>query len=158
MCVSKLLESLFQALAGTTGKSTAKVKADYDVEGDLGSVATKARQSQKTMFQPKPLTLRAVFKCALHMRAVPCCCCCCFTSVAVLSWQPVHLFRRYYGRPACLHAAGLVVVNLWECASLLAVCRRSVLAATAVAADFLPTNHVAMHTIPSSYPQHCAMQ
>jgi hypothetical protein len=40
------------------------VKADYDTEGDLGSVATKARQAQKTMFQPKPLTLRAVFKCA----------------------------------------------------------------------------------------------
>ena len=51
-----------QALASTTGKSGAQIKADYDAEGDLGIVAGKARRSQRTMFQTKPLTLRAVFK------------------------------------------------------------------------------------------------
>ena len=51
-----------QALAQATGKSMQKVKAEYDKEGDLGTVAANARSSQKTMFQSAPLTVRAVFK------------------------------------------------------------------------------------------------
>ena len=51
-----------QALSQATGKSIPKVKAEYDKEGDLGTVAANARSSQKTMFQAAPLTVRAVFK------------------------------------------------------------------------------------------------
>ena len=54
--------SCMQALAQATGKSMQKVKAEYDKEGDLGTVAANARSSQKTMFQSAPLTVRAVFK------------------------------------------------------------------------------------------------
>ncbi|CAK0786390.1 hypothetical protein CVIRNUC_009603 [Coccomyxa viridis] len=53
---------LVKALAQATGKSMQKVKAEYDKEGDLGTVAANARSSQKTMFQSAPLTVRAVFK------------------------------------------------------------------------------------------------
>lgn len=53
-----------QALANATGRAPAKVKADYEVEGDLGTVAAKARATQKTMFASKPLTVQAVLKCA----------------------------------------------------------------------------------------------
>ena len=51
-----------QALSQATGKSIPKVKAEYDKEGDLGTVAANARSAQKTMFQAAPLTVRAVFK------------------------------------------------------------------------------------------------
>ena len=34
------------------------------MEGDLGTVAAKARATQKTMFASKPLTVQAVLKCA----------------------------------------------------------------------------------------------
>lgn len=52
-----------QALASATGKAPAKVKAEYDKEGDLGKVAASARATQKTMFKAAPLTVQGVFKC-----------------------------------------------------------------------------------------------
>lgn len=71
---------LIKAIAESTGRSLAALKADLKKEGDLGLVAmvrsptsvwTRAhpvgrlqnsKNSQKTIFKPKPLTVRSVFK------------------------------------------------------------------------------------------------
>lgn len=53
---------ILKALAESTGRQLAHVKADYDKEGDLGIVALNSRKKQPTMFAPKPLTVREVFK------------------------------------------------------------------------------------------------
>ena len=46
----------------------------YEQEGDLGVVAATARSKQNTLFKPKALTLRAVFKCVHHPPAGDGCC------------------------------------------------------------------------------------
>ncbi|TFK93465.1 ATP-dependent DNA ligase [Polyporus arcularius HHB13444] len=53
---------LLKAIGESTGRSMATVKADLKKEGDLGLVAMNSKNSQKTLFKPKPLTLPVVFK------------------------------------------------------------------------------------------------
>ncbi|OSD03402.1 ATP-dependent DNA ligase [Trametes coccinea BRFM310] len=53
---------LIKAISESTGRSMAVVKADLKKEGDLGLVAMNSKNSQKTLFKPKPLTLPNVFK------------------------------------------------------------------------------------------------
>ncbi|KZV87084.1 hypothetical protein EXIGLDRAFT_697865 [Exidia glandulosa HHB12029] len=53
---------LLKAIAESTGRSLAAIKADLKKEGDLGLVAMNSKNSQKTIFKPKPLTVRSVFK------------------------------------------------------------------------------------------------
>ncbi|KAH9858176.1 ATP-dependent DNA ligase [Lenzites betulinus] len=53
---------LIKAISESTGRSLAVVKADLKKEGDLGLVAMNSKNSQKTLFKPKPLTLPHVFK------------------------------------------------------------------------------------------------
>ncbi|TBU38931.1 ATP-dependent DNA ligase [Dichomitus squalens] len=53
---------LVKAISESTGRSLATVKADLKKEGDLGLVAMNSKNSQKTLFKPKPLTLPTVFK------------------------------------------------------------------------------------------------
>ncbi|KAI0756952.1 ATP-dependent DNA ligase [Daedaleopsis nitida] len=53
---------LIKAISESTGRSMAVVKADLKKEGDLGLVAMNSKNSQKTLFKPKPLTLPTVFK------------------------------------------------------------------------------------------------
>ncbi|KAJ3544358.1 hypothetical protein NMY22_g2802 [Coprinellus aureogranulatus] len=52
---------LIKAIAESTGRSLAVVKADLKKEGDLGLVAMNSKNSQKMLFKPKPLTLPFVF-------------------------------------------------------------------------------------------------
>ncbi|KAF9270200.1 ATP-dependent DNA ligase [Marasmius fiardii PR-910] len=52
---------LIKAIAESTGRSLAVVKADLKKEGDLGLVALNSKNSQKTLFKPKPLTVPFVF-------------------------------------------------------------------------------------------------
>lgn len=52
--------TLVKAISMATGKKESTVKAQYDETGDLGIVAAQARGGQKTMFKPKPLTVRKV--------------------------------------------------------------------------------------------------
>ncbi|EKM83893.1 hypothetical protein AGABI1DRAFT_51454 [Agaricus bisporus var. burnettii JB137-S8] len=52
---------LIKAIAESTGRSLAVIKADLKREGDLGLVAMNSKTSQKTLFKPKPLTLPFVF-------------------------------------------------------------------------------------------------
>nr|BAC76762.1 DNA ligase I [Coprinopsis cinerea] len=52
---------LIKAIAESTGRSLAVIKADLKKEGDLGLVAMNSKNSQKTLFKPKPLTLPFVF-------------------------------------------------------------------------------------------------
>ncbi|KAI0076086.1 DNA ligase I [Panus rudis PR-1116 ss-1] len=52
---------LVKAISESTGRSTATVKADLKKEGDLGLVAMNSKNSQKTLFKPKPLTVPFVF-------------------------------------------------------------------------------------------------
>ncbi|EIW86741.1 ATP-dependent DNA ligase [Coniophora puteana RWD-64-598 SS2] len=52
---------LIKAISESTGRSLATVKADLKKEGDLGLVALNSKNSQKTLFKPKPLTLPFVF-------------------------------------------------------------------------------------------------
>ncbi|KAI0778223.1 ATP-dependent DNA ligase [Trametes elegans] len=53
---------LIKAISESTGRSVSVVKADLKKEGDLGLVAMNSKNSQKTLFKPKPLTLPTVFK------------------------------------------------------------------------------------------------
>ncbi|KAK7694689.1 hypothetical protein QCA50_001877 [Cerrena zonata] len=52
---------LIKAIGESTGRSLATVKADLKKEGDLGLVAMNSKNSQKTLFKPKPLTVPYVF-------------------------------------------------------------------------------------------------
>ena len=52
---------LIKAIANTTGRNPKQIKEDLAKVGDLGLVAESSKSSQKTMFQPKPLTVEAVF-------------------------------------------------------------------------------------------------
>ncbi|KAK7468881.1 ATP-dependent DNA ligase Cdc17 [Stygiomarasmius scandens] len=52
---------LIKAIAESTGRSLATIKADLKKEGDLGLVAMNSKNSQKTLFKPKPLTVPFVF-------------------------------------------------------------------------------------------------
>jgi DNA ligase 1 len=51
---------IIKAISETTGRSVADTKADHHKIGDLGLVAAKSRSNQRTMFKPKPLTVKAV--------------------------------------------------------------------------------------------------
>ncbi|KAH0590760.1 hypothetical protein H2248_000885 [Termitomyces sp. 'cryptogamus'] len=53
---------LVKAIAESTGRSIAIIKADLQKEGDLGLVAMNSKNSQKTLFKPKPLTIPFVFQ------------------------------------------------------------------------------------------------
>ncbi|CDO71595.1 hypothetical protein BN946_scf184911.g65 [Trametes cinnabarina] len=53
---------LIKAISESTGRSMSIVKADLKKEGDLGLVAMNSKNSQKTLFKPKSLTLPTVFK------------------------------------------------------------------------------------------------
>ncbi|TDL28660.1 ATP-dependent DNA ligase [Rickenella mellea] len=52
---------LVKAIAESTGRSLGVIKADLKKEGDLGLVAKNSKNSQKTLFKPKPLTVPYVF-------------------------------------------------------------------------------------------------
>ena len=53
---------MLQALTAATGWSEARIKKKYDETGDLGTVASTARATQSTMFQPTRLTIPGVLK------------------------------------------------------------------------------------------------
>ncbi|KAG6813806.1 hypothetical protein H0H92_007218 [Tricholoma furcatifolium] len=53
---------LVKAIAESTGRSISIIKADLQKEGDLGLVAMNSKNSQKTLFKPKPLTIPFVFQ------------------------------------------------------------------------------------------------
>ncbi|KAI9634087.1 putative DNA ligase [Dioszegia hungarica] len=56
-------ESLIvKAIAESTGRAAPKIKDDFRKEGDLGKVAMMSRNTQPTMFKPKPLTVPSVFQ------------------------------------------------------------------------------------------------
>ncbi|KAL4243404.1 DNA ligase [Abortiporus biennis] len=52
---------LVKAIGESTGRSQGVVKADLKKEGDLGLVAMNSKNSQKTLFKPKALTVPFVF-------------------------------------------------------------------------------------------------
>ncbi|ODN94668.1 DNA ligase 1 [Cryptococcus wingfieldii CBS 7118] len=54
---------LVKAIAESTGRAMPKIKADLKNEGDLGKVAMNSKNTQTTMFKPKPLTVPYVFQC-----------------------------------------------------------------------------------------------
>ncbi|KAF2094801.1 ATP-dependent DNA ligase [Rhizodiscina lignyota] len=51
---------IMKAIGETTGRSLQVIKSDQNEIGDLGLVAAKSRSNQRTMFKPKPLTVRGV--------------------------------------------------------------------------------------------------
>lgn len=51
---------IIKAISETTGRTLAETKADHHKIGDLGLVAAKSRSNQRTMFKPKPLTVKGV--------------------------------------------------------------------------------------------------
>ncbi|XP_011498498.1 PREDICTED: DNA ligase 1 [Ceratosolen solmsi marchali] len=53
--------NLMKAIASSTGRTIAQIKAELQKVGDLGIVAEGSRSNQKTMFQPPPLTVSSVF-------------------------------------------------------------------------------------------------
>lgn len=56
---------VMQALAAATGRQESLIKKQYDESGDLGTVASAARATQRTMFQPHPLNIPGVLKSVL---------------------------------------------------------------------------------------------
>ncbi|KAL0223606.1 hypothetical protein P9112_002996 [Eukaryota sp. TZLM1-RC] len=52
---------LIDAIANSSGKSSAQVKKDAKRVGDLGDVAQSSKSRQQTLFKPKPLTVPFVF-------------------------------------------------------------------------------------------------
>nr|ODN91782.1 DNA ligase 1 [Cryptococcus depauperatus CBS 7841] len=53
---------LVKAIAESTGRAISKIREDLRKEGDLGKVAMNSRNTQMTMFKPKPLTIPYVFQ------------------------------------------------------------------------------------------------
>ncbi|KAK3932515.1 DNA ligase 1 [Frankliniella fusca] len=53
---------LMKAIAQTTGRTLAQIKADVQETGDLGVVAERSKSNQRMMFQPAKLTVRGVFE------------------------------------------------------------------------------------------------
>ncbi|KAF2904184.1 hypothetical protein ILUMI_02004 [Ignelater luminosus] len=53
--------SLIKAIAQSTGRTTAQIKADAQAAGDLGIVAEQSRSNQRMIFQPARLTVKGVF-------------------------------------------------------------------------------------------------
>ncbi len=51
---------IIKAISETTGRTLAETKADHHKIGDLGLVAAKSRSNQRTMFKPKPLSVKGV--------------------------------------------------------------------------------------------------
>ena len=51
---------IMKAIGESTGRTLQVIKADQSTIGDLGLVAIKSRSNQKTMFKPKPLTVKGV--------------------------------------------------------------------------------------------------
>ncbi|PPQ80838.1 hypothetical protein CVT25_001963 [Psilocybe cyanescens] len=58
---------LIKAIGESTGRSLSVIKADLKKEGDLGLVAMNSKNSQKTLFKPKALTIPFVFS---HLRDI----------------------------------------------------------------------------------------
>ncbi|KAF5272792.1 hypothetical protein FQA39_LY07819 [Lamprigera yunnana] len=54
--------SLIKAIAQSTGRTLALIKADTKTAGDLGIVAEQSRSNQKMIFQPARLTVKGVFE------------------------------------------------------------------------------------------------
>ncbi|XP_055522822.1 DNA ligase 1 isoform X2 [Wyeomyia smithii] len=53
--------TLMKAIAQSTGRSLAQIKADAQSTGDLGLVAEQSKSSQRVMFRPAPHTVGGVF-------------------------------------------------------------------------------------------------
>ncbi|KAF8227418.1 DNA ligase I [Tricholoma matsutake] len=53
---------LIKAIGESTGRSISTIKAELKKEGDLGLVAMNSKNSQKTLFKPKALTVPFVFQ------------------------------------------------------------------------------------------------
>ncbi|GAA5822608.1 hypothetical protein JCM5353_005502 [Sporobolomyces roseus] len=53
---------LMKAIGESCGRTLAQVKSEYKDIGDLGEVAQKSRERQRTLFKPKPLTVNKVFE------------------------------------------------------------------------------------------------
>ena len=51
---------LMKAICESCGRSMQKLKEDHKEIGDLGEVAMRSRNTQKTLFAPKPLTIKTV--------------------------------------------------------------------------------------------------
>ncbi|KAG0178842.1 hypothetical protein DFQ29_002910 [Apophysomyces sp. BC1021] len=74
MCINKLCPDyeglelgvgesfLMKAIAQSTGRDMKLIKADYRETGDLGTVAKNSKNSQRTLFAPKALTVHHVFQ------------------------------------------------------------------------------------------------
>lgn len=54
--------SLMKAIAQSTGRSIAQIKADSQEVGDLGIVAEKSKSNQRMLFKPARLTVKGVFE------------------------------------------------------------------------------------------------
>ena len=61
---------IMKAIGESTGRSLGDIKADQHKIGDLGLVAAKSRSNQPTMFKPKPLTVRGVWKGLMEIATV----------------------------------------------------------------------------------------
>lgn len=61
---------IMKAIGESCGRSLQKIKEDQKEIGDLGMVAMKSRNNQKTLFKPQPLTVKSVHKGLLEIATI----------------------------------------------------------------------------------------
>ncbi|CAH1640878.1 unnamed protein product [Spodoptera littoralis] len=118
---------LMKAVAGSTGRTLAQVRAGVAREGDLGRVAEAARAAQRTMFPAPPLTLRGVFA-ALHDIART-------TGQASMNKKISKIQTLYV---ACRHSEARYLIRSLEGKLRIGLAEQSVLQALAVAVALTP--------------------
>lgn len=118
---------LMKAVAGSTGRTLAQVRAGVAREGDLGRVAEAARAAQRTMFPAPPLTLRGVFAALQDIART--------TGQASMSKKISKIQTLYV---ACRHSEARYLIRSLEGKLRIGLAEQSVLQALAVAVTLTP--------------------
>ncbi|KAF9408217.1 hypothetical protein HW555_012027 [Spodoptera exigua] len=118
---------LMKAVAGSTGRTLAQVRAGVAREGDLGRVAEAARAAQRTMFPAPPLTLRGVFAALQDIART--------TGQASMNKKISKIQTLYV---ACRHSEARYLIRSLEGKLRIGLAEQSVLQALAVATVLTP--------------------
>lgn len=118
---------LMKAVAGSTGRTLAQVRAGVAREGDLGRVAEAARAAQRTMFPAPPLTLRGVFAALQDIART--------TGQASMNKKISKIQTLYV---ACRHSEARYLIRSLEGKLRIGLAEQSVLQALAVAVTLTP--------------------
>ena len=91
---------IMKALTESTGRHLKDLKQDLIKHGDLGIVAMMSRNKQRTMFKPKPLTVKSVFDTFIQV-------------FVCLFFFFIHFFYFYFYSNICVCVCVCVVLLFW---------------------------------------------